>query len=94
MGSQYIFSTCPIADFAKRHGYEDLMPAMCNPDYPTLLKMDADLIRRMTCGNGPCCDFWVVPIDSPYLARYPLKEKDGFLYNEPLDPGEDEQYFG
>ena len=94
-GTRYIFSTCPIADFAKAHGYEHLMPAMCNPDYPTLAKIHASLIRRSTCGNGSCCDFWVLPENSPYLNEYLLlKSPEGFLYNRPKNAGRDEQFSG
>ena len=32
-GLQMVLTGCPIADFAKKQGYMDLMPAMCNPDF-------------------------------------------------------------
>ncbi|MCM1345139.1 MAG: L-2-amino-thiazoline-4-carboxylic acid hydrolase, partial [Muribaculaceae bacterium] len=38
-GIYYEFTSCPIAEFAKRHGYADLMPAFCNADYPMLEAM-------------------------------------------------------
>lgn len=52
-GIRYEFTTCPIADFAKQHGYTHLMPAMCNPDYPMFEAMHGGLIRKSTCCQWP-----------------------------------------
>ena len=83
LGARYRFTSCPIADFARRHGYEALMPAMCNPDYPTLGAMHGGLIRTSTCANGPYCDYWIVGDQSPLLKHHPLKQNAaGYWYNE------------
>ena len=83
LGPRYRFTTCPIADFARRHGYEALMPAMCNPDYPTLGMLRGGLIRTTTCANGPSCDYWIVGDQNPILKQHPLQQSDdGFWYNE------------
>ena len=82
-GTKYVFLRCPIAELAKKLGYTSLMPAMCNPDYPMLRCMHAGLIRRTTCANGDCCDFWIVGDRSHFLKEHPCrKSEDGYLYNE------------
>ena len=32
----YEFTTCPAAEFAKRFGFADIMPALCNVDYASM----------------------------------------------------------
>lgn len=82
-GIYYEFISCPIADFARKHGYTDLMPAFCNPDYPMLQAMHGGLIRKSTCSHGDCCDYWIVGDQSKYLKRHPLKrDNKGYLFNE------------
>lgn len=82
-GAKYVFLRCPIAEMAKKLGYTHLMPAMCNPDYPMLKCMHGGLIRRTTCANGDCCDFWVVGDQSKFLQEHPCKcNSEGYLYNE------------
>lgn len=82
-GIRYRFTSCPIADFAKSHGYSHLMPAMCNPDYDTLKAIHAGLIRTRTCGSDDCCDYWIVGDKSPLLDAHPLYEDDfGYLRNK------------
>ena len=82
-GSKYVFLRCPIAELARKLGYTHLMPAMCNPDYPMLRSLHGGLIRRTTCANGDCCDFWIVGSESEFLRRHPCrKSPEGYLYNE------------
>lgn len=82
-GIYYEFTSCPIADFAKRHGYTELMPAFCNPDYPMMEAMHGGLIRQSTCAHGERCDYWIVGDKSKYLKSHPLLQDDnGYLYNE------------
>lgn len=82
-GLYYEFTSCPIADFAKAHGYLDLMPAFCNPDYPMFKAMHGGLIRKHTCAHGNRCDYWIVGDQSAYLAKHPLKkDKEGYFYNK------------
>ena len=32
----YEFTACPAAEFAKRFGFADIMPALCNVDYASM----------------------------------------------------------
>lgn len=83
LGVRYRFEKCPIADFAKKHGYLHLMPALCNGDYPLFEAMHSGLIRRHTCANGDVCDYWIVGSESEFLKEHPRKtDKDGYWYNE------------
>ena len=82
VGVRYRFTTCPIADFARKHGYTHLMPALCNPDFPMLAALHGGLIRTTTCANGDCCDYWIVGDRSPHLKEHPLQKDDaGYLRN-------------
>lgn len=50
---------CPLADFAKRHGYTEIMPVLCDFDYLTASLMHARLIREHTVAEGnEYCDYW------------------------------------
>lgn len=50
---------CPVAAFAKRHGYEHLMPLFCGSDFKVAEKYDMRLIRTHTEAQGATdCDFW------------------------------------
>lgn len=52
---------CPVFDFAKSHGYEELMPALCRSDYRVFEPFHCRMIRYRTVANGDgCCDFWQV----------------------------------
>ena len=82
-GIHYRFEQCPIAEFAKANDLLEIMPAICNGDYPAMELLHAGLIRRTTCANGSECDYWIVGDQSPYLKKYPKKTDDkGYFYNE------------
>ena len=50
---------CPVAAFAKKHGYEHLMPLFCSSDFKVAERYGLRLIRRHTEAEGfPDCDFW------------------------------------
>ena len=50
---------CPVAAFAKKHGYEHLMPLFCGSDFKVAERYGMRLIRRHTEAEGfPDCDFW------------------------------------
>lgn len=52
---------CPVYDFAKKHGYEALMPALCSSDHDVFEPLHCKLIRYHTVANGDAyCDFWQV----------------------------------
>lgn len=48
---------CPLANFAKRHGYGEYMPYLCNLDYVMFGIAGVPLFREHTCFNGSYCDF-------------------------------------
>lgn len=52
---------CPVYDFAKKHGYEKLMPALCKSDYKVFEPFHCKMIRYYTVADGDdYCDFWQV----------------------------------
>lgn len=82
-GVRYRFRRCPIAEFAKEHGYLDLMPAFCNTDYPAMGMINGALIRRQTCANSDLCDYWIVGDHSDIAKDHPRKtDEEGYWYNE------------
>ena len=48
---------CPLANFAKRYGYEDYMPYLCNLDYVMFGLLNVPLFRERTCVQDDYCDF-------------------------------------
>lgn len=82
-GVRYRFDRCPIAEFAKAHGYLDIMPAFCNSDYPAMKCINAALIRRHTCASSDVCDYWIVGDQSAEAKEHPKKtDSKGYWYNE------------
>lgn len=82
-GVRYRFDRCPIAEFAKSHGYLDIMPAFCNSDYPAMEYINAALIRKHTCANSDLCDYRIVGDESEAAKKHPKKTDDkGFWYND------------
>lgn len=60
-GFYYHFTRCPIANFCKEHGYEEINPVLCNIDYNTAELMHGVLYREQTvAGGGTMCDYWMV----------------------------------
>ena len=60
--SGYDFSyhnlVCPLAASARKYGYEEYMPYLCNLDYVNFGLLDAPLYREHTCfEDGDYCDF-------------------------------------
>ena len=83
IGPKYIFERCPIAEFAKAHGYLDIMPAICNSDYPAMEMIHSHLIRKHTCANSDICDYWIVGDGSEAAKEHPKKIDDkGYWYND------------
>ena len=83
IGPKYIFERCPIAEFAKAHGYLDIMPAFCNSDYPAMEMIHGHLIRKYTCANADICDYWIVGDESEAAKAHPKKTDDkGYWYND------------
>ena len=48
---------CPLANFARKYGYEAYMPYLCNLDYVMFGILDAPLFREHLCFEGSFCDF-------------------------------------
>ena len=62
---------CPLADYAKANGYEDLLPDMCASDHVLAELMHAKLIRTHTCATGAeSCDYWYVADGSETAKAY------------------------
>lgn len=52
---------CPIADFAKEHGYAHLMPVLCKTDHKQIEMLHGKLIRNHTVAEGyDKCDYWII----------------------------------
>lgn len=58
--------SCPLANFAKRYGYEEYMPNLCNLDYVMLGVIGVPLFREHTCfEDGDYCDFKIKNGEKP-----------------------------
>lgn len=65
-GFYYHFTRCPLNDFARREGYLEVLPVMCEIDLLSAELMHAKLIRKQTLASGgDCCDYWFVGDKSP-----------------------------
>ena len=62
----YEFAACPAAEFAKKHGLEAIMPALCNVDYASMELLHARLVRTSTCVDGCRCDYTICGDRDPY----------------------------
>ena len=70
-GFAFTLVGCPIADYAKKYGYEELMPHMCALDHSYAKIMHAKLIRTHTVATGAdSCDYWYVPDESDTAKSY------------------------
>ena len=83
-GLQVALVGCPIYNFAVKHGYENLMPAMCNWDFPGIGMIHSGLIRPQIVPNGDDrCDNWYVSAGSGMLKKYPPElQKNGFIISK------------
>lgn len=62
---------CPLARFARAHGYEEYMPYLCNLDYVMFDMLGVPLYREHTCfEDGDYCDF-KVKCGAKVLAPWP-----------------------
>ena len=79
---RYHFDRCPVAEFAKAHGYLNIMPAFCNCDYPAMEYINAALIRKHTCANSDVCDYLIVGDESKTAKEHPKEtDEQGYWYN-------------
>lgn len=75
---------CPIADFARSHGYQHLMPAMCNPDHHSMTDFGMYLVRPSVVGRGDAlCDYYIMGDRTSTALASPAKpDEQGFLMNQ------------
>lgn len=60
-GCYHSVKYCPLAEFCKENGYEDIAPALCKIDYLTVQLRHGVLLRNKTIAAGDdICDFWIV----------------------------------
>ena len=79
----YEFTECPTAEFAKKHGFLEVMPALCNPDFEGMECIHARLVRTTTCANGDRCNYSIVGDRDPYLKDHPEYRDDaGYRRNK------------
>lgn len=79
----YEFTACPTAEFAKKHGLLEVMPALCNPDFEAMECIHARLVRTTTCANGYKCDYMIVGDRDPYLKEHPeYRDEAGYRRNK------------
>ena len=79
----YEFTACPIAEFAKKQGLLEIMPALCNPDYEAMELIHAKLIRTTTCANGCKCDYTICGDRDPYAKEHPeYRDEAGYRRNK------------
>ncbi len=65
-GFSLVFDSCPLYEFAQKHGYMDLLPLMCASDQIVAQKFHAHLIRHSTLSDGDGkCEYWYVGDKSP-----------------------------
>ena len=56
---------CPLSNFARKYGYQEYMPYLCNLDYVMFGVLEAPLYREHTCfEDGDYCDQRVELIDT------------------------------
>jgi hypothetical protein len=68
---QYHNLVCPLANFARKYGYEAYMPWLCNLDYVNFGLLGAPLYREHTCfEDGDYCDF-KLKLDAKPLPYWP-----------------------
>ena len=79
----YEFTTCPTAEFAKRNGVTEVMPALCNVDYDAMELLHAKLVRTTTCVDGCRCDYTICGDRDEYLKSHPeYRDEAGFRRNQ------------
>lgn len=78
----YEFTACPTAEFAKKHGLLEVMPALCNPDFEAMECVHARLVRKSTCANGEKCDYTIFGDRDASLKEHPeYRDKYGYRRN-------------
>ncbi len=79
----YEFTACPAAEFARKHGLAEIMPALCNVDYAAMEFIHARLVRTTTCVDGFRCDYIICADKDPYLDEHPeYRDEAGYRRNK------------
>lgn len=79
----YEFTACPAAEFAKMHGLEEIMPALCNPDFEAMKCIRTKLVRTTACVNGDKCDYTICGDRDEYLNEHPeYRDEHGYRRNK------------
>ena len=79
----YEFTACPAAEFAKKHGLEEIMPALCNVDYVSMEQIHAKLVRTSTCVDGCKCDYTICGDRDAYGKEHPeYRDEAGYRRNK------------
>lgn len=72
----YHMTVCPLADFARRYGYMEYMPYLCNLDYAMFAALNVPFYREKTCAAGDgFCDFKLRP-GAPVVPAWPCHGLD------------------
>ena len=65
-GIAFVYDTCPLNDFARKHGYLDFLPNLCAIDQVTCAAMHGKLIRHKTLADGDGeCNYWMLGDKDP-----------------------------
>ena len=68
-GLAFVYDTCPLNDFARRHGYIDFLPNLCYIDQITCSAAHGKLIRHKTLADGDGeCNYWILGDKEPEAA--------------------------
>ncbi|MCD7728802.1 MAG: L-2-amino-thiazoline-4-carboxylic acid hydrolase [Clostridia bacterium] len=61
-GIAYYFTRCPLNDYARKFGYQEILPVMCELDFILAKLYHADLYRKHTLAEGgTVCDYLYLP---------------------------------
>ena len=65
-GIAFVYDTCPLNDFARRHGYLDFLPNLCAIDQITCSAAHGKLIRHKILADGDGeCNYWILGDKDP-----------------------------
>lgn len=65
-GIAFVYDTCPLNDFARKHGYLDFLPNLCYIDQITCSAAHGKLIRHKTLADGDGeCNYWILGDKDP-----------------------------
>ena len=65
-GIGFVYDTCPLNDFARKHGYIDFLPNLCAIDQMTCSAAHGKLIRHKTLAEGDGeCNYWILGSEEP-----------------------------